>query len=358
MLLQAIVAACEEAGVAPSDVDGFATYSWDKHNGTRLMHELATKELRWSSMVEGGGGGGIPAALGMAAAAIVSGQASIVAVYRTLAEREFGRFNTAIEEVHTESHYAAHGLNVAAQYVGFRTQVMLDSLGVPRSAMEALVLADYHHARNNPHAMAFGNSVDAETYRSSRVVVDPYLLFDCSRETDGASAVIVMSTDEARRRDCNPVYVLGVTQGNPFRGGDNLDNFENYGLASFGPVANRLWEQSGLGPEDVDVLQVYENFSGAGVAAIMEHGFFTPENVKEVMTFENLTVPGGKLPVNTSGGSLADGFVHGMEVLVEGVRQIRGDSVNPVPGADVCLVTGGPASTYTSSTLLGSADTL
>ena len=161
MVLQAIVAAAEDAGVSPKDIDGFATYSWDKHNGTLLMQELGTHELCWSSMVEGGGGGGIPGALGMAAAAIISGQANIVVVYRSIAEREFGRFNTGIEAEHAESHYTAHGLAAAAQFVALRSQVMLESCGVPQSAVEALVLADYHHARNNPRARAFENTLDA-----------------------------------------------------------------------------------------------------------------------------------------------------------------------------------------------------
>jgi hypothetical protein len=90
----------------------------------------------------------------------------------------------------------------------------------------------------------------------------------------------------------------------------------------------------------------------------MEHGFFTPETVNEVITFENLIAPTGKLPINTGGGCLGEGFIHGMEVVLEGVRQLRGDSTNPVPGAEVCLVTGGPASTYTSSALFGTAATL
>ena len=356
-LLQAIVAACEDAGCKPSEIDGFASYSWDKHNATLLMQELGTTEMTWSSMVEGGGGGGIPGAIGMAAAAIISGQSKIVVVFRTIAEKEFGRFNTGIETEHAESHFAAHGLCVAAQFVGFRSQLMLHS-GVPRSAMEALVLADYQHARNNPNARAYGNDMDAETYENSRWIADPYKLFDCSRETDGAAAVIVMSADEAKRRARKPVYLLGCAQGNGCKGGDNLDNFTPYHTAGYESLAKRLWAQSGLTHKDVDVLQVYENFSGAGVAAIIDHGFCTVETAGEVLTLENLTAPKGKMPTNTSGGCLGEGFIHGMEVVLEGVRQLQGESPNPVPGAEVCLVTGGPASTYMSNALFGTESTL
>jgi acetyl-CoA acetyltransferase len=358
MLLQAIVDASADAGISPSQINGFATYSYDRGQPPLLMQELGTKDLHWSSMVEGGGGGGIPAAIGMAAAAIISGQASIIAVYRAISEREFGRFNTSIELQHADSHFWAHSISVPAQFVGFRTQPMLHSGRVTKKAMEALVLASYFHARKNPRAMAFENTLTAEQYRASRLIIDHYHLYDCSRETDGAAAVIVMSAEEAKRRNCKPAYILGVTQGNHCSGGDNLDNFSDYATSGFKSVAQRLWAQSGLSHKDVDVLQVYTHFSPAAVSAVLEHGFFTPESIDEVMTFENLTAPNGKMPLNTGGSSLAEGFLHGMEVVLEGVRQIRGESPNPVPGAEVCLVTGGPASTYTSSMLLGTAATL
>jgi acetyl-CoA acetyltransferase len=357
-VLVSIVDACAEAGIRPSEIDGFASYSWDRQDATTLMHDLGSDEVRWSSLVHGGGGGGIPGAIGMASAAIISGQASIVAVYRTIAEKEFGRFNVGIEEQHAEHHYLAHGVVVAAQMMALRTQRMLEHDGVPRSTMEAMVLADYAHARNNPRARAFGNDLDATAYEESRWIAEPYHLYDCSRETDGAAAVIVMSAEEARRRDCNPVYVLGVAQGNPRTGGETLENNLDYGMGGFSSIAQRLWEQSGLGPDDVDVAQVYENFAGLGVAALIEHGFCTPETAGDFVTLKNLTAPEGRLPTNTSGGCLAEGFTHGMEIVLEAVRSIRGDSVNPVPDAHVCLVTGGPGSTYTSSAVFGSAETL
>jgi acetyl-CoA acetyltransferase len=166
-----------------------------------------------------------------------------------------------------------------------------------------------------------------------------------------------MSAERANGLPKKAVYLLGIAQGNPRNGGETLDNGDEYDLAGFGSIAPRLWRQSGLRPADVDVVQVYENFSGLGIAALLEHGFCTRENILDVLKFENLIAPNGRLPVNTSGGCLAEGFIHGMEVLLEAVRQLRGESFNPVPGAEVCLVTGGPGSTYTSSALFGTAAT-
>ena len=98
--------------------------------------------------------------------------------------------------------------------------------------------------------------------------------------------------------------------------------------------------------------------TGMGVSAIIEHGFCTLENAAEFITFDNLIAPHGALPINTSGGNLAEGFIHGMSLVNEAVRQIRGTSPNQVRGAALSLMTGGPGDPVVSTALLGSADTL
>jgi len=100
-------------------------------------------------------------------------------------------------------------------------------------------------------------------------------------------------------------------------------------------------------------VQVYENFSAQGVAALIDHGFCTYENVTDFVRFENLIAPSGILPVNTSGGNLAQGFIHGIGTAIESVRVLRGESANPVPNARICLLTGGPGAPTVSSALFG-----
>ena len=129
------------------------------------------------------------------------------------------------------------------------------------------------------------------------------------------------------------------------------------------PVVSRPWPvgsgaNRGYGPNDVDVAQIYENATGMGVAAIIDHGFCTADEAGAFLTFENLIAPSGRLPVNTSGGNLAEGFVHGLSLVTEAVRQIPGTSVNQVPDAALSLMTGGPGDSVVSSALLGSAATL
>ena len=123
-------------------------------------------------------------------------------------------------------------------------------------------------------------------------------------------------------------------------------------------MARRLWAESGYGPRDVDVAQIYENFSGLGVAAIIDHGFCAAEDAGSFLTFENLIAPSGGLPINTAGGNLAEGFIHGMGLVLETVRQLRGTSPNQVPDVALSLMTGGPGDQVVSSTLLGTEATL
>jgi acetyl-CoA acetyltransferase len=130
-------------------------------------------------------------------------------------------------------------------------------------------------------------------------------------------------------------------------------NWPDFTSAGFRMLAPRLYRQAGVRPQDIDVVQVYENFIPGIVMTLEEFGLCTYENASEVLRFENLIAPSGKLPLNTSGGNLAEAYVLGMGHVLEGVRQLRGESRNQVPGAETCLVTAGPLTPMTSAMILG-----
>ena len=111
---------------------------------------------------------------------------------------------------------------------------------------------------------------------------------------------------------------------------------------------------AGVGPQDVGAVQSYENFTGGVLMALAEHGFFAPEEANEFLTLDNLLAPAGRLPLNTSGGNLAECYMHGFELVLEAVRQVRGTSTNQAARSDVALVIGGPMVTPASNLLLGS----
>ena len=198
--------------------------------------------------------------------------------------------------------------------------------GIGREAMRALAMASYHHAQSNPRAVMHGRPLTEEMYDQSRWISEPYRLFDCCQENDGAAALILVSAERAKDFRHKPAYVLAVAQGSDHRNAARSFNAPDFASSSFGPVAPHLWEMAKLGPGDVDVLQSYENFTGGVLMSMAEHGFFKPEEANEFLTLENLLAPSGKLPLNTSGGNLAECYMHGLELQIEAVRQIRGQS--------------------------------
>jgi acetyl-CoA acetyltransferase len=361
LALRAILAACEDAGVDPRRIDGFASYSNDRNDPSRLAAALGLPELRFSNMQWGGGGGGGSAAVGNAAAAVAAGYADCVVVFRALAQGQFQRFGSA-PPGGTASGEAAltfpYGLISPAQRFAMRVMRFMHDHGVKQEAQRAIALASYHHAQANPRAVMHGRPITAEDYDASRWIVEPFRLFDCCMENDGAAALVLVSAERARDMRRPPAYLLGVAQGSEYRNAARGHNAPTYASSSFTTVAPHLWEMGGLGPKDVSVVQSYENFTGGVLMSLVEHGFFAPEESNEFLTFENLVAPGGRLPLNTSGGNLAECYMHGLELQIEAVRQLRGESTSQVDGARVGLVISGPMVTPVSSMLLGTEDTL
>ena len=357
LCLRAIVEACQDAGIDPSEVDGFVSYGSERNDGQKLMTALGTRELRFGAL----GwmhGGGIPGALTIAAGAILTGQAQVVAVYRAIAEGGMDRLRNVVAQNDTAAQYLVNGIDSPASLLAFRSQRLMEKYGVPKSCFKAIAQASYHHARNNPRAYGRNTVLDDETYDNARKVADPFNLYDCSRENDAACCVLVVSAERARDLRQTPAYVLAAPMGTQKGGGALEENIRPLSTASHLSVARRLWEQSGYGPRDVDVLQLYCNMTGPAAGSLIDHGFCTKETAAEFIRYENLIVEGGRLPINTGGGDLAEGFIHGMGNIAEAVRQLRGTSVNQVEGAKLSMMTGGPGDTMSSTALLGLEETL
>jgi acetyl-CoA acetyltransferase len=309
----------------------------------------------------GGGGGGGAAAIGNAAAAIVTGQAEIAVVYRALAQGQFQRYGQAPPGGAVSGDNALinpYGIFVPAQKYALKIMRYMHEHGIRQEALRALAMASYHHAQSNPRAVMYGRPLTEEAYEASRWIAEPYHLFDCCQENDGAAAVILVSAERAKDYRQKPAYVLAVAQGSDHRNAARAFNAPDFHSASFGPVAPHLWRMAKLGPRDVDVLQSYENFTGGVLMSLTEHGFVKPEDCNDFLKLENLLAPSGKLPLNTSGGNLAECYMHGLELQIEAVRQLRGTSTAQVPDAHVAGVIAGPMVTPVSTMILGSRETL
>jgi acetyl-CoA acetyltransferase len=358
LCLDAVLAACADAGIDPRQIDGFSSYGNDRNDAGRLACALGITELRCALMVWGGGGGGVCAAVANAAAAVAAGTAEYVVVTRALAQGSFGRFGLRGTSDPTVTGapalYAPYGLVSPAQMFAMRGRRYMHEHGIDPASLRAISMASYHHAQSNPRAVMHGRPLSEEQYEAARWIVEPLRLYDCCMENDGAAAVVVCSAEQARDLRQPPAYVVAAAQGGGPRHGEwVVHNDIDYASSNFKELGRRLWQMAGVGPGDVDVLQVYENFTPGVLMALTDFGFVDPGEVDEVVTFENLIAPSGRLPLNTSGGNLAECYVHGLQLVVEAARQIRGTAVCQVADAEYSFVAGGPMVSPASGLLLG-----
>lgn len=360
LALKAIVNACENSGISVQEVDGFASYSNDRSDPSHLAAALGCKELRFANMQWGGGGGGGSAAVGNAAAAIISGMADCVVVFRALAQGQFGRFGQGPRRnviAGDMAHTVPYGLMSPAQMFAMKVQRFMFDHGVEQNALRAISLASYEHAQNNPRAVMYGRPLDEATYDASRWIVEPFHLYDCCQENDGAAAMVLVAAERARDLPNPPCYLLSAVAGSHYRAGASVHNAPDYATSAFKTLAPRLFDMARVQPDDVDVLQSYENFTGGVLMSIVEHGFCEPEACNEFFVKERLLAGVGELPLNTSGGNLAECYMHGLGLNIEAVRQVWNQSTNQVADTNVSMVISGPMVTPVSACIFGSEAT-
>ncbi|MEQ8659600.1 MAG: acetyl-CoA acetyltransferase, partial [Gammaproteobacteria bacterium] len=196
LALEAIVNACADAGIHPREIDGFSSFSNDRSDPSRLAAALGCREMRFANMQWGGGGGGGSAALGNAAAAIMSGMAECVVVFRALAQGQFGRFGqgtgTPVVDGHA-AHTVPYGLLSPAHMFVMKYRRFMHEHGVGQAAQRAIALASYAHAQENPRAVMYGRPLDERTYDESRWIVEPWHLYVWCQENDGAAAMLLVA---------------------------------------------------------------------------------------------------------------------------------------------------------------------
>jgi acetyl-CoA acetyltransferase len=346
----AIRNAVEDAGLRLEDVDGFVSYMDPRNDPVRLSAALGVKEINYTAQTFGGGGNGVGSAVAIADAAVSAGYARHVVVFRALAQGQFGRFGQAgygltpgaARARGPAAYTIPYGLVSAGQICAMQTMRYMHEHGVTQDALAEVALTCYAHAQRNPRAIRYGQPLTREEYDASRWISEPLHLFDYCPENDGAAAVVVTTLERARDLRKPPVPILAAAQGLDYRDGVPAFNERDFPTAHYTGVARHLWERAGVRPDDVDVAQFYENFTGPVLMAISEMGFCAPEELDDFVANGNIRWPDGRLPLNTSGGNLAEAYIHGFELVNEAVRQIRGESTCQVEGAELSLVVAGP----------------
>ncbi|QNS05180.1 lipid-transfer protein [Streptomyces xanthii] len=352
LAVEAVHAALDDAGLSPGDVDGLVTFTMDTSPEITVAQAAGMGELSFFSRVHYGGG----AACGtvqQAALAVASGVAEVVVCYRAFNERSGRRFGSGVQHREPSAEGAAlgwslpFGLLTPASWVAMAAQRYLHEYGLTPEAFGHVAVVDRKYAATNPAAYFYGKPITLDDHAASRWIVDPLRLLDCCQETDGGQAIVVTSVERARDLRRAPVVIEAAAQG-AGRAQEQMTSFYRDGLTGLpemSVVARQLWRTSGLRPSDIDVGILYDHFTPFVLMQLEEFGFCGPGEAADFVAEE-------RLPLNTHGGQLGEAYLHGMNGIAEGVRQLRGTAVNQTAGAATALVTAGTG-VPTSGLVLG-----
>jgi acetyl-CoA acetyltransferase len=341
---EAVVAALRDAGIEPREVDGLSSFTMETTDEVTMAKNIGAGDVTYFSQVGYGGGAGC-ATIGHAAMAIATGQAEVVVAWRSRKRGARGSrpWATAPSRLPIQAQWTRpFGLLRPVDEVAMLTQRYLHEFGGGREQLAEVAMAIRAHANRNPAALMYDKPMSFDDYMSARFISEPLCLFDNCLETDGALAAVLVSAERAR--DCaQPAALVHAFGQGLHRQHESMVNYycEDPLMGPAWACAEKLWSQSELGPEDVDVAQIYDAFTPLILLSLEGYGFCKRGEAGDFVLDGNLRWGTGSLPTNTSGGGLSEAYVHGFNLITEGVRQLRGTSTAQVEGARTCLVTSG-----------------
>ena len=340
--------AIEDAGLTPAEIDGVMPNELAGTIAEDFILNLGLPALAFSSTIRTGGASFV-SAIQSAALAVAGGVAKNVLLVAGRRGYSAQRVSLTSEGAiaphpvmrHIDEFERPFGNTVASQWFAQAARRHMHEFGTTSEDFGHIAVSIRGHANLNPRALMFEKTMTLEQHQASAFIADPLRLFDCSLETDGATAIVITSAERARDAKKTSVPILGVGEGHgtpPTSITQKRDFTRIEGLELAG---ERAYAMAGLGPGDMDAAQVYDGFSWIVLASLEALGFCARGEGGSFVRNGRISL-GGALPVNTSGGLLSEGHCSGANLVSEAVRQLRRE-VEPdrqVPDCERIMVTG------------------
>lgn len=346
MNVEAVRKALEDAGVEKSSVDGlfvkFPTSSWEMMYGQKLAESLGIVPRIGGVWDQGGAANS--SMIGYAYMAIEAGQCEVAVV--CFADNPKTGSRSAYEKAWGDDDvYGWFGTPSGYAMIARRH---MQEFGTKSSQLGAIAVACRRHGAANPKAQ-LRKPLTIEEYQASRLIVAPLKRDDCCLVSDGGAAVVLMSASKAKELGVKkPVAVLGFGQGQT-----SWEVAQRPVLTSTAAAvsAQTAFKMAGLKPKDIDVAQLYDCFSIVPLMTLEDYGFCKKGEGGHFVEAGRVEI-GGELPINTAGGLLSETGMPGMQLVIEGVRQMRGEANLQVPGAKKCIISNQGGIMHTHSTLI------
>jgi len=349
---EASLKAIADAGLTVDDIDGIVRCEQDTVRPYSLAAALGAKNLHY--WADTGPGGVAPCMMmGLAMGAVMTGQAKAVLAFRSLngrSETRLGSGGGRMTQEHVggfgsyDEFYLPYGLQTAGQTFALMARRHMLEYGTTAEQLGAVAMTCREHASQTPHAQ-MRKPMSMDDYLASRMISTPLRLFDFCLESDGACAVVITSAERAKDLPKPPVLIRAVAGGAPndLRPGMMFPVVTRHDMTELGGgrAGEALWKRAGVGPKDMDIAQIYDCFTISVILQLEAYGFVGKGEGGPYAASGALR-NGGELPINTGGGHMSEGYVHGMNHIVQAVRQLRGEADMQVEGAELCLCTGGP----------------
>jgi acetyl-CoA acetyltransferase len=346
---EAIVAACADAQIDVGQVDGLVSYTIDPVEETELVRSAGLQEIGYSARVPYGGGGSM-GVLMHAAAAVAAGVADVVVGYRAVRARSgatrFGGAKVALTVGNTHAGTTAsqwctpHGVLTPASWIALNATRYMHQYGVTNEDFGRAVVQLRAYAETNPDAWGYKRPMTLADHQTSRWIAEPCLrMFDCCQETDGAIALVVTKRERAADTPHPPIGIAAVAGAGLFEQEIASDHYrpDLSIMESSVVLASRLFDDAGFRRDEIGVAMIYDAFSPILLMQLEALGFCRFGEAKDFIADGNLA-PAGALPCNTNGGLIGEGYIHGLNMVTEAARQIRGTAANQLPSVDVALV--------------------